>query len=86
MTLIVALFWRNISVSYSDIQGYWDNKGENEIDLIAVNDMEKRIVIGEVKRNAKRISLPLLERKAENIIKKHSSYQIEFRGFSLEDM
>ena len=48
--------------------------------------MEKRIVIGEVKRNAKRISLPLLERKAENIIKKHSSYQIEFRGFSLEDM
>jgi len=87
--IILEKYFRQLfaeSNEYSDIQGYWDNKGENEIDLIAVNDMEKRIVIGEVKRNAKRISLPLLERKAENIIKKHSSYQIEFRGFSLEDM
>lgn len=72
--------------AYSDVQSYWDRKGENEIDIIAVNDFEKRLLIGEVKRNKERINLHILENKATEIAKKYADYQIEYKGFSLEDM
>lgn len=71
---------------YSDVQGYWDRKGENEIDIIAVNDLEKQLLIGEVKRNKERINLHILENKATEIAKKYGDYHIEYRAFSLEDM
>lgn len=74
------------SKAYSDVQSYWDRKGENEIDLIAVNDFEKRLLIGEVKRNPERINLHILENKAEEIAKRYSDYQIKYKGLSLEDM
>lgn len=74
------------SKEYSDIQGYWNSKGENEIDIVAVNDVEKRLVFCEVKRNSRRISLRELENKAKDIIAKYPKYAIEFKGLSLEDM
>ena len=74
------------SKSYSDVQSYWDRKGENEIDIIAVNDFEKRLLIGEVKRNRERINLHILENKAAEIVQKYTDYQIEYQGFSLEDL
>lgn len=74
------------SKAYSDVQSYWDRKGENEIDLIAVNDFEKRLLIGEVKRNKERINLHILENKATEIVKSYTNYQVEYKAFSLEDM
>lgn len=74
------------SKAYSDVQSYWDRKGENEIDILAVNDFEKRLLIGEVKRNKERINLHILENKATEIARKYTDYQIEYKGFSLEDM
>ena len=74
------------SMEYSDIQGYWNNKGEDEIDIVAVNEFEKHIVFCEVKRNPKRISLPILEEKSKDIVKKFSKFTVEYKGLSLEDM
>jgi AAA+ ATPase superfamily predicted ATPase len=74
------------SKEYSDIQGYWNSKGENEIDVVAVNDVEKRLVFCEVKRNSRRISLRELENKAKDIITKYPKYTVELKGLSLEDM
>ena len=74
------------SKEYSDIQGYWNNKGEDEIDIVAVNDFEKYLLFCEVKRNPKKISLALLENKAKELIKKFPKYNVEFRGLSLNDM
>ncbi|MDL2224417.1 DUF234 domain-containing protein [Bacteroidales bacterium OttesenSCG-928-M06] len=71
---------------FSDIQGYWNSKGEDEIDIVAINDVEKRLVFCEVKRNSKRIRLGELEYKAKDIIAKYPKYSIEYKGFSLEDM
>jgi AAA+ ATPase superfamily predicted ATPase len=71
---------------FSDIGSYWNRKGENEIDIIAVNDREKRLVFYEVKRSKKRISIPLLEKKSEDIAKNYPDYTIEYQGLSLEDM
>lgn len=71
---------------FSDIQGYWNSKGEDGIDIVAINDVEKRLVFCEVKRNPKRIRLGELEYKAKDIIAKYPKYFIEYKGFSLEDM
>lgn len=74
------------SKQYSDIQGYWNSKGENEIDIVAVNDYDRQLDIYEVKRNKQKISLSLLEHKAIEIVKRYPKYEIRYLGLSLEDM
>lgn len=71
---------------FSYIGNYWDKKGENEIDIIALNDSEQRLIVCEVKRNKQKISISALEHKAGDIIKDYSGYEVEFRALSMEDM
>ncbi|GHV66082.1 ATPase [Bacteroidia bacterium] len=71
---------------FSTIGGYWDRRGENEIDIIAENELEKRLVFYEVKRNEKRINLAVLERKASEMVKKFPDFKIEYKQLSLERM
>jgi len=87
--IILEKYFRTVMIEakeYSDIQGYWNSKGENEIDIVAINEAEKRLVFCEVKRNPKRISLNVLENKAKDIISKYPKFSVEYRGLSLEDM
>ena len=74
------------SREFSDIQGYWNSKGENEIDIVAINEFEKRLVFCEIKRNSRKISLEKLEEKAKDIIPKYPTYTVEFKGLSLEEI
>lgn len=69
----------------TDIGSYWDNKGENEIDLIALNRLDKTAIAAEVKRNPKKIDMALLQEKA-NTVKELSKYNVKLKGLSLEDM
>ena len=59
---------------------------ENEIDLIALKRFNKTALIGEVKRNPRKISIPALEKKGETLHKELNDYKITFKGFSLKDM
>ena len=70
----------------TDVGNYWDKNGENEIDLIALNRFNKTALIGEVKRNPRKISIPALEKKGETLHKELNDYKITFKGFSLKDM
>lgn len=65
---------------------YWDSKGENEIDLIALNEFEKSGIVAEVKRNYAKINYALLAQKVANLPKEFSAYRLEQKGFSLNDM
>ncbi|GHT42706.1 ATPase [Bacteroidia bacterium] len=71
---------------FSAIGSYWNRRGENEIDIIAENELEKRLVFYEVKRNEKRINLSVLERKASEIVKKYPNFTVEYKKLSLEQM
>lgn len=87
--IILEKYFRAMMIEakeFSDIQGYWNSKGANEIDIVAINDIEKRLVFYEVKRNPKRIRLGGLEHKAKDIISKYPEYSVEFKGLSLQDM
>ena len=72
------------------IGGWWGRKGENEIDIIAVNDLEKTCDVYEIKRQAYRINLSKLTEKVNNfksVVKSEiGGYFIQTFGLSLEDM
>ena len=71
---------------YNIVTNYWEKDGSNEIDLVAVNEADREIVIGEVKRNPRRIDLHGLEEKSRNIISRRKGWKIEYVALSLEDM
>jgi len=75
-----------LGYEYSAIGNYWERGNQNEIDIVAINDDEKRMLIGEVKRNSKKIDLHKVEQKALKLTSKYRKYQVEYRGFSLGDM
>jgi len=68
------------------IGNYWDSNGKNEIDLIALNDIDKKAIIAEVKRNPKKINLQSLAMKTAAIQKQLEKYEISLKAFSLNDM
>ena len=74
------------SKAYSTIGTYWDGKNENEIDIIAINDLEQILFIAEVKLNPEKYSEELLQKKAKNILLKFKGYRVEFACLSLNDM
>lgn len=71
---------------YDIVTNYWGRNGENEIDLVAVNEADRETVIGEVKRNRERISLPVLREKARGIMQRRPSQRYVFVALSPEDM
>jgi len=75
-----------LSYAYSDIGSYWERGNQNEIDIIAVNDEKKTMLIAEVKRNPKKIDINVLEKKSSKLMAKYKKYDCKFRGYSLEDM
>ena len=72
---------------YNTVTNYWRKKdGKDEIDLVAVNDPQKSIVIGEIKRNAEKIDLRALEEKAVSIVAHHKRWSVSYIGLSMKDM
>ena len=70
--------------------GYWhDRKGENEIDIVAEDELDNRIEFIEVKRQAKNCDEQILKDKSELFFKSvgaFKGYDIIYRGLSIEDM
>jgi AAA+ ATPase superfamily predicted ATPase len=74
------------SGKYSAIGNYWEKGNKNEIDIVAVNEYEKRIDFFEVKRNPNKINLAKLEFKAEKLTTNFDGYTFNYISFSLEDL
>ncbi|MBR0458231.1 MAG: ATP-binding protein [Victivallales bacterium] len=75
--------------AYTHLGGWWDRKGENEIDLVGENEFQGALDFYEVKREARRIDLNALQRKASAFFKKNPHLQgrtVSFSGLSLDDM
>ncbi len=74
------------SEDITDIGNYWDNKGENEIDLIALNRFENKALIAEVKRNFHKVNIARLYEKVATIKKQLAHYTLDIKGLSMQDM
>lgn len=71
---------------FTRIGNWWGRSGENEIDMVALNEFDKTCVIAEIKRNPKRISLADLQAKADALPAPFEHYQKELKTLSLEDL
>ena len=71
---------------YTNIGNWWDKKGEQEIDMVALNEFDKTCVIAEIKRNPKKLSQTSLETKAAALLSDIKGYSIEYQLLSLEDV
>ena len=72
---------------YTQVGNWWDRKGENEIDLIALNEFNHTAVAAEIKRNSEKINLHALEAKVETLRKSNfGKYSFSLQALSLEDM
>ena len=73
----------------TQVGSYWDRKGENEIDLVAVNELDKQAQIIEVKRNVNKIDLDTLKSKCSQFMRATGmlkDYHISCLGLSLDDL
>ena len=75
--------------AYTRIGSWWDRKGENEIDLIAENELDDVATFFEIKRQAAQISLPALQEKAQAFLRatgQFQGYDLSYQALSLKDM
>ncbi len=72
---------------FTRIGNWWDRRGENELDLVAVNEFNKTGVIAEVKRNERKISLSALGQKIAALpSKEFGSYHFLLQSLSLKEI
>ena len=71
---------------FTKVGNWWDRKGKNEIDMVALNEFDKTCLVAEIKRNKDRIDMKDLQDKLLALPSEFAAYQIRMEGLSLEDM
>lgn len=76
------------SKQFNQIGSYWDSKGEDEIDIVAIDDLNKKILIAEVKRQSRKYSETKLIMKSKSLLQQLNrlSYDVTYRGFTLDNL
>lgn len=77
------------SKKFTRLGAWWDRSGENEIDLIAENELEKKVKFFEIKRDAARIGMKSLRDKVAAMLRatgEFKNYRISYGALSLEDL
>lgn len=72
---------------FTQVGNWWDRKGQNEIDLIAINEFDHSGIVAEIKRNVHKISITKLQEKMAALPNKDfGAYNLELKEFSINDM
>lgn len=75
--------------TYTRIGGWCDRKGENEIDIVAENELNNEATFFEVKRKAANIDIEVLKQKAAAFLRatgEFKGYDISYKALSMDDM
>ena len=82
--------WKMICESdCTNMGGWWDRKGENEIDLICENELNETIDFYEIKVDESRYDQTALEAKVSAFLQKHpekSAWKRKLSLLTLKDM
>jgi AAA+ ATPase superfamily predicted ATPase len=71
---------------FTQIGSYWERGNQNEIDIVAIDELEKTLMICEVKLAKKRLDQSALEAKAKKLLADYPHYDIQWKLLSLEDV
>lgn len=74
------------SGQFGTIGGWWDHHGDNDIDLIGMNEDEKRVVIAGIARNSADIDPHNLAQRAAVISDSLDGYQVEYKAYGLAEL
>ena len=77
------------SKAYTRIGSWWDRKGENEIDIVAENELNDEAVFIEVKRKESSFDADALNEKVDVFTRatgKFKDYTVSQKGLSMTDM
>lgn len=79
------------SGNFTEVGPWWDAslKGENEIDIVAINPFDKEVLFGEVKRRKSNIDLDLLKQKSFAFLSQNPEYRkydVRCEAYGMEDM
>jgi len=71
---------------FNQIGSYWERGNLNEIDLVAINDMKKIIVLADIKLNKSKLNIGVVKDKAKELLSFYPGYQVEWAGLSIENI
>jgi len=71
---------------FNQIGSYWERGNLNEIDLVAINDMKKSIVLADIKLNKAKLNIKALKVKAVDLLASYPGYDVEWVGLSLDNI
>lgn len=71
---------------FNIIGNYWERGNLNEIDIIAVNDLDKKIVIGEIKMNLSKAKMNDLKNKSMKLLKKYKDYEVQYILLGMQNL
>ena len=77
------------SKKYTRIGSWWDRKGENEIDIVAENELDEQAIFIEVKRKIENFDPELLNSKIATFTRatgEFKNYTVTQKGLSMNDM
>ena len=72
--------------TYTQVGGYWNRRGDVEIDIVVVDDIANIIRFIEVKRNPKKLDTAVLAAKCERIGCDLDQYSVGYEGLSMDDV
>ena len=90
--LMLERYFQRVAMESGDftrIGRWWDRRGENEIDMIAEDELNDRVVFYEIKRQAEEISIGVLKQRAEVMLQathQFKKYDVSYKGLSMEEM
>ena len=75
------------SGGFTMVGNWWDRKGGNEIDMIALNEFEHTGIVAEVKRNPEKINPKTLEERVKALpASTFGKYKFSFQALSIDNM
>lgn len=90
--LMLERYFRRVLIerqAYTRIGGWWDHKGENEIDIVVENELNEEATFFEVKRKAVNFDIKMLKHKVQAFMRatgEFKGYKISYEGLSMDDM
>jgi AAA+ ATPase superfamily predicted ATPase len=73
-------------LQFNLIGNYWERGNRNELDIVAVDDLEKKLVIAEVKMNRDKVRITGVKEKAVKLLKSYPGYEVEFLGLGMQTL
>ena len=86
---ILESFYQQVfaeSGRYNRIGTYWKRGNQNEIVLVAVNDLRKEVVFADSKLDSSMINLKALKEKSSKLSEEYKGYKKEWLGLHIQNI